>query len=462
MRKLFTTNIPALPDGLFSGFLHICSMNALTAKINREIFRLAGPNILSNISVPLISSVDTALMGHLSSTHLGAIGIGAMLFNFLYWNFGFLRMGTTGVTAQAYGSKDSDKVITTLIRALLVALAIALILFTFRQPLSSAGYWMLNTPDTHLPLAMEYFSIRIWAVPATLGLYVMMGWFFGMQNAYIPLLLTIIINTINIGTSYYLVVHQGWEIAGVAWGTVLAQYVGMAAAIGLWLIKYKYTATAFTSSGFWKWDAFAAFVHLNKNIFIRTISLSLAFAFFYNRSAAFGPLILDANVVLLQFLHWMSYGVDGFAYAAESLSGKYRGAKDKISFDKALNWCFIWGAGLAAVYAFSYGFWGNTFIAIFTDQPEVQDSARSFLPWMIILPLAGFASYIWDGIFVGITAGISMRNSMVAALIVYFIAFLLIDPAWGNHGLWASLMAFLLARAVFQGYLYYRKGWALK
>jgi MATE family multidrug resistance protein len=437
-------------------------MNALTAKINREIFRLAGPNILSNISVPLISSVDTALMGHLSSTHLGAIGLGAMLFNFLYWNFGFLRMGTTGTTAQAYGAKDKDQIITTMIRALLVALSIALLLLLLKQPLSTAGYWMLNTPDTHLPLGMEYFGIRIWAAPATLALYVLMGWFFGMQNAYIPLILTIIINTVNIAISYYLVIHMNWEIAGVAWGTVIAQYIGVLAAIVFWLIRYRSTAFAFSVSGFWKWKAFKKFLDLNKNIFIRTLSLSFAFAFFYNRSAAFGALILDANVVLLQFLHWMSYGVDGFAYAAESLSGKYKGANEKSSFDKALQWCFLWGGVLAVIYAMGYGFAGDSLIALFTDQEEVQNKAGEYLIWMIILPLAGFASYIWDGIFVGMTAGISMRNSMVAALLVYLAVFLSVDIDWGNHGLWLSLMAFLLARAIFQAWLYYKKGWALK
>lgn len=436
-------------------------MNSLTQRINREIFRLAGPNILSNISVPLISSVDTALMGHLSSTHLGAIGIGAMLFNFLYWNFGFLRMGTTGTTAQAYGAGDKDQMITTLIRAFMVAFLIAGLLLISQTYLSSGGYWLLNTPDTHLPLAMEYFQIRIWAAPATLGLYVMMGWFFGMQNAYIPLLLTLVINFVNIFLSYYLVVEMDFEIAGVAWGTVIAQYTGLLFALLLWIIKYRTSFEAFSSKGFWKWEAFRAFLDLNKNIFIRTICLSFAFGFFYNRSAAFGPLVLDANVVLLQFLHWMSYGVDGFAYAAESLSGKYRGANDKNSFDRALKWCFIWGAALAIFYALIYGIWGRPLISIFTDVGKVQQTAADYLPWMVILPMAGFASYIWDGIFVGITAGKSMRNSMLAALIVYILAFLVVDPSWGNHGLWLSLMAFLLARALFQGYLYYKNGWAL-
>ena len=437
-------------------------MKAIVGKINKEIFRLAGPNILSNISVPLISSVDTALMGHLSSTHLGAIGIGAMLFNFLYWNFGFLRMGTTGTTAQAYGARDRDAIITTLFRALLISILIASLLLLFQEGLSQAGYWLLNTPETHLGLALEYFNIRIWAAPATLALYVMMGWFFGMQNAYIPLYLTLIINTVNIFLSYYLVVQLDYGISGVAWGTVAAQYTGVLVAGVFWFFRYRKTYEAFTVSGFWRWEAFSAFLNLNKNIFIRTLSLSFAFGFFYNRSSAFGPLILDANVVLLQFLHWMSYGVDGFAYAAESLSGKYKGAKDQSSFNSALKWCFFWGGVLALMYALLYGAAGEFLISIFTDVEKVQEVASGFLIWMVIFPLAGFASYIWDGIFVGITAGISMRNSMVAALVVYLICFIWVDEHWGNHGLWISLMLFLIARALFQGWLYFKKGWTLK
>jgi MATE family multidrug resistance protein len=439
----------------------ICKMKRSLLKINREIFNLALPNVISNISVPLISSVDTALMGHLSSTHLGAVGIGAMLFNFLYWNFGFLRMGTTGMIAQAYGANRPADIMINLLRALWVGLVVAGILLLFQSPISYLGLELLNTPDTHLELADRYFRIRIWAAPATFALYVFMGWYFGMQNAIFPLILTILINATNIVLSYYLVVHLSWDIEGVAWGTLIAQYTGLAGALGLWWVRYSKYAPFFKPQGFWRWSAFRSFLHLNSNIFIRTLCLSFAFAFFYNRSSAYGPLVLDANVVLLQFLNWMSYGVDGFAYAAESLIGKYKGAKDKFRFDLALQWNFIWGAVLAGIYALVYFTAGEEIIDIFTDIEKVREASRTYLSWMVVLPIAGFASYIWDGVFVGITAGKAMRNSMLASLLVFLLAYALVPFHWGNHGLWFSMMVFLLARALFQWFLYRRKSWAL-
>lgn len=429
--------------------------------INREIFNLAGPNILSNISVPLISSVDTALMGHLSSTHLGAVGLGAMLFNFLYWNFGFLRMGTTGVTAQAFGRSDRSEVIMNLARSLVVALGIGLALLALHRLLGSTGFILLNTPESHFPLAMEYFNIRIWAAPATLGLYAMMGWFFGMQNAIYPLILTIFINIANVVLSVIWVNYYGYGIEGVAMGTLIAQYAGLVFAGLLWFIRYKGFRSYFIHFGFWKWSAFRSFFQLNGNIFIRTICLSFAFAFFYNRSAAYGSIVLDANVVLLQFLHWMSYGVDGFAYAAESLSGRYRGAMNLLRFQLSVRWSFFWGGVLALFYALIYGIWGANIIQLFTDIAHVQDMAENYLWWMVALPIAGFASYVWDGVFVGITAGKSMRNAMVLALLVYLVAVFTVGKTFENHGLWASLLIFLLARAVFQQYLYNKKGWNL-
>jgi len=400
-------------------------------------------------------------MGHLSSTHLGAVGLSAMLFNFLYWNFGFLRMGTTGVTAQAFGRSDRAEVMTNLARSMAVALAISLLLILSQNLVGPWGFYLLNTPDTHLEYTLEYFHIRIWAAPATLGLYAMMGWFFGMQNAVYPLILTVFINSTNIALSVLLVQGYDMGIQGAAFGTLVAQYAGLFAAIALWIFRYKKHWLDLIRQGFWKWAAFKPFFHLNANIFIRTVCLSFAFAFFYNRSANYGALILDANVVLLQFLHWMSYGVDGFAYAAESLSGKYRGAGASARFYLSVKWSFFWGGVLAIFYAGVYGFFGHSLIALFTDISEVQSTAADFLVWIVVLPLAGFASYIWDGIFVGMTAGKSMRDAMVAALLVYLLAVFTMGVWYENHGLWASLLLFLVARAIFQQYLFTKKGWNL-
>ncbi|MEO0726223.1 MAG: MATE family efflux transporter, partial [Bacteroidota bacterium] len=279
--------------------------------MNKEILRLAIPNILSNISVPLLSSFDTALMGRLSADHLGAVGLGSMIFNFVYWNFGFLRMGSTGMTAQAYGRENRAEMGTVLGQAALVAVSLALLLLILQSPLLQASQSLLKVSADQQPLVGTYFSIRIWAAPAALGMYALMGWYFGMQNAIYPLILTIVINVVNMLISYLLVWHYEWGIAGVAWGTVIAQYVGVLVGIVLLLKQYSWIRDSIQSKVLLQWEALVRFLRINGDIFLRTLCLTLAFAFFYRQSAGLGDLILATNVILLQYVNWMSYGVDG-------------------------------------------------------------------------------------------------------------------------------------------------------
>ncbi|MCB0682028.1 MAG: MATE family efflux transporter, partial [Saprospiraceae bacterium] len=274
--------------------------------MNREILRLAIPNIISNISVPLLSTVDTALMGRLSELHIGAVGIGAMIFNFIYWNFGFLRMGTTGITAQAFGKADVPAQVHTLGRAALVVFTLAALLLLLQIPIGYASFQLMNVNPSQYALVEEYFFIRIWAAPASLGLYAMIGWFFGMQNAIYPLILTVFINLINIGLSYFFVYHLGWEVRGVALGTVIAQYAGLTLALLLFFGKYRSLLQAFRREALIKWGEFRRFLLINRDIFLRTLSLTFAFAFFYSQSSAEGAMILAVNTILMQFLNWMS------------------------------------------------------------------------------------------------------------------------------------------------------------
>ncbi len=435
--------------------------------MNREILRLALPNILSNISVPLLSTVDTALMGQLSSVHLGAIGIGSMIFNFLYWNFGFLRMGTTGLTAQAYGAQDFSEQALTLLRALLLALGLALLLILLQKPLAIAGAWLMNSPAEHKPLILRYFLIRIWAAPASLGLYVLAGWFFGMQNARYPLYITLLVNFTNILLSWSLVRYYGWGVEGVAWGTVIAQYLGLFLAAWLW--QKKYAAGFFAAFRQMPADvhtalynllsdkqAFLKFLRINRDIFLRTIMLTSAFALFYSRSAAIGASILAVNTVLMQFLNWMSYGVDGFAFAAESVVGKYKGRKDPQGLRRAIKLSLIWGMLLALFFSLLYFFCGMFLAGFFSSEAEVLTAIQPYLIWMAILPFLGSPSYIWDGIFVGLTAARAMRDSMAIAFAVYVIVLSLhrffpsSDP---NHLLWLAMLFFLGMRALVQSLL---------
>ncbi len=429
--------------------------------MNKEILRLAIPNIISNVSVPLLSTVDTALMGRMSELHLGAIGLGTMLFNFLYWNFGFLRMSSTGLTAQAYGRKDEIEIINTLCRALLVAAILGLLMLIFQNPIGAAGMYLLNAAGAQHALVAEYFFIRIWAAPATIALYAIMGWYFGMQNAIYPLILTVFINVVNILLSFYLVKEVGMDIGGVAWGTVAAQYSGLALAFVLFLSRYRSYLSQIKRSSLLSTQSILRFLNINRDIFIRTLCLTFVFAFFYSRSAAGGELLLAVNIILLQFLNWMSYGIDGFGYAAESLVGKYKGADNEKGINKAIRYSMFWGMILAGLFTLIYWVFGDIIMRIFTDQESVLQAAQPYFFWILILPMVGFACYVWDGIYIGLTASVAMRNSMLLALLVFGIAYYFITPYFPIHGLWFSLLLFLGVRGLFQWYLFFKRGMGL-
>ena len=422
--------------------------------MNREILRLAIPNILSNISVPLLSTVDTALMGRLTELHLGAVGLGAMIFNFIYWNFGFLRMGTTGMAAQAYGAQKPADIASVFGRALLIAGLIALLILLFQRPIAEVAFSLLNSSEGQLPLLREYVYIRIWAAPATLASFAIFGWFFGLQNAIYPLILTIFTNIVNIVCSWWLVNHQGMETAGVAYGTLIAQYAGLVLAIGLVGYKYPQYLRLIHLKVLLQWTALRHFLSLNGDIFIRTLCLTFAFGFFYSKSSQNGEMILAVNVILLQFLNWMSYGVDGFAFAAESLVGKYAGRGDRQQTIKMIQRSFLWGMGLALVYAALYYFAGFQLLHVFTDQSDIITAAGPFLFWMAIFPLLSTPCYLWDGVFIGLMAGKAMRNSMLLAFAFYLFSYFLLKDTWGNHGMWAALLLFMMARGLIQQWFF--------
>lgn len=429
-------------------------------RIDREIFRLAWPNIISNVSVPLLSSVDTALMGSLSPLHLGAVGLGSMIFNFFYWNFGFLRMGTTGMTAQAFGKEDDQAITLHLFRALLVAFSISAVLLIFQHYIADLGIWVMQSESKMYELIYVYVTTRIWAAPATLGLYVLFGWLFGMQNARIPMFITIGLNLINIVLSYTFIVEWGWGIQGVALGTVLAQYAGFLSTL-IWIFwKYRQQLTWPGLESVIELQAFGNFFKINRDIFLRTICLTFVFGFFYSQSSAFGPELLGVNVVMLQFLNWMSYGVDGFAYAAESVVGRWFGAGEEESTHAAIEKSFLWGGVCALIYSLIYAIWGEPLFLLFTDDQGLLELSRTYMWWMIILPLLGFASYIWDGVFVGLTAAKSMRNTMVFSLLIFLAIYYSTVNFLQFHALWFALSVFLVTRAASQHFLFSK--WQLK
>lgn len=426
--------------------------------MNREILRLAIPNIISNVSVPLLSTVDTILMGQLSGLHLGAVGIGSMIFNFLYWNFGFLRMGTTGLTAQAYGKKNDQEMIVTLGRALVTGLALGILMILLYLPIWEISSVLMNISTEHMALVKSYFTIRILAAPATFALFSLMGWYFGMQNAIYPLIITVFLNLVNIGISALLVLYFNMEVKGVALGTLIAQYLGLILALVLLLFKYKTLLSLLSVKLIFICDELLAFFTLNKDIFLRTIFLSLVFAFFYSQSSNFGELFLASSVILMQFVNWMSYGIDGFAFAAESLTGKYQGANNEPKLKKTIRYALYWGAGLGLLYSLVFWIGELPLIRLFSSEVSVQEATAKYYIWIVILPIIGFGSYIWDGVFVGLTAVKSMRNSMFLSFVFYFATYFGLQNILGAQALWLALLTFLLARGSIQSYLYWKKG----
>ena len=430
--------------------------------MNRQILWLALPNILANISVPLISSVDTALMGHLSAAHLAALGVGGMIFMFLYSSFGFLRMGTTGMVAQAYGAGEREELSRTLYRAALLALVLGLPMILFGEWIFRLSSYLMNVEPAYYSLTHEYFTIRLLTAPAVFLLYVSTGFFFGVQNARYPLYVTLLVNLVNVGLSFFLVRSLDWGIAGAAWGTVVAQYAGLLYA--LWLMRrYRHSLRPISMAVLLELQALGRFFHVNRNIFLRTLALTFSLAFFYAQAAKGGELTLSVMILLLQFMIWMSFAIDGFANAAESLVGKYYGAKDRKNFDRAVRYSMAWGGGLAILFSLFYWIFGEPILWNYTDQAAVVDRTLEFLPLVALLPLVSFAAFIYDGIFIGMTAVQAMRNAVLSATALYLGSFyflkLTMPLAWA---LWISFMGFFLFRGVLQWWMFRRRAWALK
>ncbi len=398
--------------------------------------------MLSNVSIPLLSSVDVALMGQLSILHLGAIGLATVIFNFVFWNFGFLRMGTTGLVAQAYGAGDQKQIHQLCSKGIYSALVIAIVILILQQPLGIMANFFLGISLEHSPLVWTYFSIRVWSAPATLMTYSLFGWLFGMQNALAPMGVTIFTNILNILASYYMVSVLGWEISGVAIGTLLAEYAGVA--ILLVIIFRRYKIRLIHPANLVDWSRF---LFINRDLFIRTVALTTAFAFLYRASALSGELILAANVIMLQFLSWMSYGIDGFAFASESLVGRHFGSQNKKMIRKSIVYSFMWAFALAVIISVIFWFFTEDIGLLFSKDKDVVKMLVSYKLWLLSIPLLACASYIWDGIFIGLTKTSMMRDSMLVSLVFYILIFILIRPYYAN-AIWISFSAFLTLRGL--------------
>lgn len=409
--------------------------------MNRKILQLAIPSIVSNITVPLLGLVDVAIVGHLgSASYIGAIAVGGMLFNMIYWIFGFLRMGTSGMTAQAYGKRDLTEVVRTLLRAVGVGLLISLGLWILQSPILRGAFVLIDATEEVKRWASLYFNICIWGAPAVLGLYGFAGWFIGMQNSRFPMFIAITQNIVNIVASLCFVFVLGMKVEGVALGTLIAQYAGLFMAFALWLKYYGRLKAYIDWDGLWGGEAIRRFFSVNSDIFFRTLCLVAVTTFFTSTGARQGDVILAVNTLLMQLFTLFSYIMDGFAYAGEALAGRFIGAKNDVGLRRCIRLLFLWGIGLSLSFTILYAFLGRDFLGLLTNDTSVIEASGDYFYWVLAIPLCGFSAFLWDGIFIGATATRLMLYSMLVASATFFIIYYLFYRSMGimRYG-WLSL-----------------------
>ena len=435
--------------------------------INKDILKLAIPSILANITVPIVGMVDIAVAGHLdlnAAALIGGIAVGSMLFDLLYWNFGFLRIGTGGLAAQAYGRSDRRECARILTRALGIAAAIAVLLIAIQWVFVKTAFSVIECSPEVQALAVKYFHIRIWAAPATLSLMAMKGWFIGMQDSVSAMICDLVVNGMNILMSILLASFIGFP--GIALGTVIAQWTGLLTAFMLLAIKYrKDTFSRLTKDDFsslFKGAETRRFFVMNTDLFVRSLCFIAIYIGFTVISARYGDLLLAVSSVIMKLLMIFSYFTDGFAYAGEALTGRYVGAKDGSMVRQTIKWTFIWSMGLALIFMLIYQFAGVPMVRVMTSDVSVIEMSKEYLPWLLLMPVVGCAAFTWDGIYVGATASRKMRDSMLWAVVafvsVWAAGIVILNQTISEatlynkaamHVLMAAYFAHLLARTIY-------------
>lgn len=421
---------------------------------HRRVLNIALPIVLSNATVPILGAVDTGVVGQLgAAAPIGAVGLGAIILTSIYWIFGFLRMGTTGLVAQARGAGDEGETGALLMRALMVAGAAGLVFILGQAAVFAAAFALAPASAEVEGLARGYLAIRIWGAPAIISVYALTGWLIAMERARSVLALQLGMNTVNVVLDLWFVLGFGWGVEGVAIASLIAEWSG--ALFGLWLCR-----AAFSGDQWRDWARvfdrakLARMASVNGDILIRSVILQGSFTAFLFLGAGLGDVTLAANQVLLQFLHITAYALDGFAFAAEALVGQTMGQGNRAGLRRAAILCSQWGAGFAAALALAFALGGAAIIDVMTTAPEVREAARAYLFWMVMTPLAGLAAWMLDGVFIGATRTRAMRNAMVVAVGVYVLSLAVLLPAFGNHGLWAALQVLFIARAITLGLRY--------
>lgn len=420
--------------------------------LDRSILRLALPSIVSNITVPLLGLCDVAIVGHLgSATYIAAIAVGSMIFNTMYWLLGFLRMGTSGLTSQALGARRFDEVSRRLCQGVLLGFLLGLLLVSLQWPLRLVTFYLMQPTAEVEVLAIPYFQICIFGAPAMLGLYALTGWLVGMQNTRLPMCVAIGQNVVNVLVSFILVFVLHWGISGVAAGTLIAQWAGFIFAVVMTMRHYR-------ANRLWRWltgsdsvvSGLTRFFVINRDIFLRTLCLVIVNFYFTSCGAAQGAMVLAANTLLLQLYLLFSYVSDGFAYAGEALSGRYLGSGNTVGLQCMMRRLFGWGGALALLFSLGYAISGTQLLSLLTTEQEVISIADSYLPWVTLVPLCGIAAFLFDGIFIGLTATRGMLLSSFIAMLCFFVTWLLLRQSLGNHALWLAQLVYLSMRGLVQ------------
>ena len=435
------------------------SVDTALIRPRRRIWAIAGPAMLANSSAPLVGLVDTWAVGHLpSDVHLAAVGLAGAVFSYIFWMFGFLRMGTTGLVAQAHGSGDKARVLAEFVRASITGAGFALLLLLLHVWIRDISFMLLETPEAVSPYAEEYFNIRIWSVPATFFFYSLNGFLIGTARAKSALVLQLVLNITNGVLNLVFVIGFGMGVAGVALGTLIAEWV--AAILGLVMVArifgLRNYLEAFTHDRVWHAEKFKKLFSLNSFIFLRTFLLLTALLLVTRTAAGFGQTALAASHVVSQFLMLISLGLDGFAYAAEALAGAAYGAGNRRHFRHWVKHSFIWAGGTAIIYSLVFAVGGNAIAATLTDIKPVQDVITTLLPVITVMPLIAVWCYQFDGIYIGATAAPAMFGTMAIAFAIYIPALNLLGARYGLLGVWYAVLVFMAARGIAQA-LWYRR-----
>ncbi len=421
---------------------------------HRRVLAIALPIVVSNATIPILGAVDTGVVGQLGeAAPIGAVGIGAVILSAVYWVFGFLRMGTTGMVAQARGAGDAAETGALLMRALILGAAAGAVFVLFQAAIFRGAFRLAPASAEVEALARTYLAIRIWGAPAAIALYAVTGWLIALERTRAVLLLQLWMNGVNVGLDVWFVLGLGWGVEGVAAATLVAEWSGLG--MGLWLCRAAFAGTAWRDwARIFDRARIARMAQVNGDIMVRSVLLQAAFTTFLFLGAGRGDVALAANQVLLQFLEITAYALDGFAFAAEALVGGAMGARDRPRLRRAALMSSGWGVGLSVPLAVFFAAGGPGLIDLMTTAPEVRSAARVFLPWVVAAPLIGIGAWMLDGIFIGATETRAMRNAMLLSVAIYVAALGLLVPAFGNHGLWAALMVLNAVRAVTLGLRY--------